>query len=363
MRREGGPAGSAPDAPAGPTLEVTVEAPASSANLGPGFDSLGLALELRLRVRMRLRALPPQAGEGSGWPPVLARLAVAGEGAGQLPKGPENRIWQAALRAFQAMDGARASRWAAQRLGVEGAGGWAVEVEAASAIPPASGMGSSAAAAVSGLWGANALFGSPLPYDRLLDLASEMEGHPDNAAACALGGWTVAARRAGRTLAVRLAAPRGEVAAVVGLPPVELYTEQARRALPQEVRLEEAVFNLSGAALVAACVTMGRWELLREAMEDRLHQPARLPLVPGAAAAMDRAMAAGAYGACLSGAGPSVLALAPPWQAAEVASAIQLGFGEHGLDCRTWVLEPAEEGVRVRMGVESLPGEQAGVQV
>ena len=362
MVPEGGVAGPAPEVTPGPALEVTVGAPASSANLGPGFDSLGLALELRLRVVMRLRPLPPRGGREAGWPPVLARLTLAGEGAGRLPRGPENRIWQAALRAFQAMDAERASRWAVQRLGIEGAGGWAVEVEATSAIPPASGLGSSAAAAVSGLWGANALFGSPLPYRRLLDLATEMEGHPDNVAACALGGWTVAARRAGRTLAVRLAAPRGEVAAVVGLPPVELYTEQARRALPKSVSLEEAVFNLSGASLVAACVTMGRWELLRDAMEDRLHQPARLPLIPGAATAMERAVAAGAYGACLSGAGPSVLALAPPWRAAEVASAIQLGFGERGLDCRTWVLEPAEEGVRVRTGEERLPGEGAGVQ-
>lgn len=360
MAAEGGrpPAGGA----GGPALEVTVEAPASSANLGPGFDCLGLALELRLRVHMRLRAVLSPAGQGFAWPPTLAGLTVAGEGARRLPRGTENRIWQAALRAFEAMDAEQASRWAARRLGVEGPCGWAVEVEAASAIPPASGMGSSAAAAVSGLWGANALFGAPLAYEQLLDLATEMEGHPDNAAACALGGWTVAARRAGRTLAVRVAAPRGEVAAVVGLPPVELYTEQARRALPQSVSLEQAVFNLSGAALVTACITMGRWELLRGAMEDRLHQPARLPLIPGAAAAMERAVAAGAYGACLSGAGPSVLALAPPWRAAEVAAAIQLGFAEHGLDCRIWKLEVADEGVRVRMGSKGSPEEGAGVQ-
>lgn len=327
--------------------EVTVEAPASSANLGPGFDSLGVALELRLRVRWRLYPAAARVGSPPDWPPVLASLEVAGEGANRLSRGPDNRIWAAALRAFQAMDREQALRWAAERLGVAG-GGWAVAVEASSAIPPASGLGSSAAAAVAGLWGANALFGNPLPYERLLELACEMEGHPDNAAACALGGWTVAARRGGRTVAVRIAVPRGELVAVVGLPPVELSTQAARQVLPKEVSLADAVFSLSGAALTAACLTMGRWELLRWAMEDRLHQPARLNLVPGAALALEMALQAGAYGACLSGAGPSVLALAPPWRAQEVAGALQQAFARHGMECRTWVLEVADEGVRVR---------------
>ncbi|HEY8487083.1 MAG TPA: homoserine kinase, partial [Limnochordales bacterium] len=232
--------------------------------------------------------------------------------------------------------------------GLEGADGWGVEVEASAEVPPASGLGSSAAAAVAGLWGADALFGHPLGYDRLLEMAAELEGHPDNAAACALGGWTVAARRGDRVLAVRLAVPRGEVAGVVVLPRVQLFTEQARQVLPSRVSLQEAVFELSGAALVTACLTMGRWELLRWAMEDRLHQPARLGLVPGAGQAMEAAMAEGAYGACLSGAGPSVLALCPPWHAPRVGAAMQQAFGQHGLESRVWVLDVAEEGVRVR---------------
>ena len=345
--RSSAPAAGLPQALPGPAWEVTVEAPASSANLGPGFDSLGVALELRLRVTMRLRPLAASAGHGP-WPPVLLGLATAGEGAARLPRGPDNRIWQAALRAFEAMDPQVASDWARRQLGIDRAAGWGVEVEATGDIPPASGLGSSAAAAVGGLWGANGLFGRPMGYDALLDLACAMEGHPDNAAACALGGWTAAAWRDGRCLAVRLAVPRGEVVAVVGLPPVELSTQQARAALPRQVSLADAAFNAGGAALVAAGLTMGRWEVLVTAMEDRLHQPYRLPLIPGAQAALGRAREAGAYGACLSGAGPSVLALAPPWKGREVAAAIQAGFGAEGVPCRTWVLEPAEEGVQVR---------------
>lgn len=328
--------------------EVVAEAPASAANLGPGFDALGVALELRLQVRMALRPRrPEQAGEAAPWPPTLGQLRVGGEAAGQVEEGPENLVWKAAEAVFARM-GPRPGPETSGQAGPGESDGWIVDVWTAGAIPLASGLGSSAAAVVAAMWAANALFGAPLAYEQLLDLAAAFEGHPDNVAPAYLGGWVAAGVRDGRVVAVRIPAPRGEVVAVVAVPAMKLPTAEARKVLGSSVSLGDAVFNLQGAALVAACVTTGRWSWLRAAMEDRLHQPARLPLVPGAAGAIRRAVVAGAYGACLSGAGPSVLALAPPWRADEVAAAMEGAFAEAGLACRRLVLAVADQGVRVR---------------
>lgn len=320
------------------------EAPASAANLGPGFDALGVALELRLQVRMSLR--PRVDGEGAGptWPPALGSLRVAGEAAGQVEEGPDNLVWKAAVAAFERMG--PPSRELAP--GESAPAGWVVDVTTRGAIPLASGLGSSAAAVVAGMWAANALFGAPLAYEELLNLAAAVEGHPDNVAPAYLGGWVAAGVRDGRVVAVRIPAPRGEVVAVVAVPAMKLPTAQARQVLARSVGLGDAVFNLQGAALVAACVTTGRWAWLQAAMQDRLHQPVRLPLVPGAESAIRQAVAAGAYGACLSGAGPSVLAVAPPWRADEVGAAMEDAFAAAGLACRRLVLAVADEGVRVR---------------
>lgn len=334
------------DAP--PIEAATVEVPASSANLGPGFDALALALELRLRVTMRW--VPVQDGQG-GWPPPLVSLLAAGEGAERLERGPENRIWQAALRLFEAVE---PPEWAEA---------WGVEVEEANAIPLTAGLGSSAAAAVAGLWAANALVGSPVPYRRLLDLAAGMEGHADNAAAAALGGFVVSRMGPdGAVTAVRVPVPRGELAAAVAVPRFALPTQQARRVLPEAVALGDAVFNLGGSALVVGALTTGRFELLREAMADRLHQPYRRSLVPGLEAAMQAAVDAGAYGAALSGAGPSVLALCRPHEAEAIGAAMARAFAAHGQTARWLVLEPASEGARLRSRRRTSGGHEGAVE-
>lgn len=332
-----------------PVEAASAEVPASSANLGPGFDALAVALELRLRVTMRW--VPVTAGQG-GWPPPLVSLVAAGEGADRIERDAgHNRVWQAALQLFQAV---APPPWA---------GGWGVEVEEANAIPLAAGLGSSAAAAVAGLWAANALMGSPVSYRRLLDMAAGMEGHADNAAAAALGGFVVSRMEGdGTVTAVRVPVPRGELVAAVAVPQFALPTHQARQVLPETVALGDAVFNLGGAALVVAAFTTGRFELLREAMADRLHQPYRRSLVPGLEAAMRAAVEAGAYGAALSGAGPSVLALCRPHQAEAVGAAMARGFAEHGQAARWLVLELASEGVRLRSRRRTPEGQEVSVE-
>lgn len=337
-----------PEGSPGPEVKAAfVEVPASSANLGPGFDALAVALELRLRVTMRWVTTPSGSG---GWPPSLAGLFVTGEGADEIDRTPAvNRVWQAAMRVFEA---AAPPAWA---------GRFAVEIEEANAIPLAAGLGSSAAAAVAGLWGANALVGSPLAYERLLAMAAAIEGHADNAAAAAVGGFVTCRMGSAGVTAVRVPVPRGELVAVVAVPPLKLSTEQARRVLPAEVPLGDAVFNVGGTSLVVAALTTGRFELLREAMADRLHQPYRQALVPGLDAVMRAAIEAGAYGASLSGSGPSVLALCRPQQAEVVGDAMARAFSRYGLNARRFTLEPASEGARLRIRRDSSEGEQGSV--
>jgi homoserine kinase len=293
-----------------PAVVITV--PATSANLGPGFDALGLALELRDRVELVAGAASPRVWSSR-----------------PLPGGDDNLALRAAKRVCAEV-GAEPSFLL--RLHLQ--------------IPVGRGLGSSAAAIVGGLMAANAWLGSRLPLERLLDLATEIEGHPDNVAPALMGGLCVACRGSGGVSAVRLAPPRDLVAALA-IPERSLPTVAARRVLPARVPFADAVFNVQRAALLVAALATGRAEVLAEATRDRLHQPHRLPLVPGLAPAIEAARAAGAAGAFLSGAGPSVLALCHPDQAASVAQAMAAAMQTAGQAADARVLPLAAAGARI----------------
>ncbi len=255
--------------------------PATSANLGPGFDSLGLALGLYDEVTVRVTDAPGLAVE------------VTGEGADVLPRDGSHLV-------------ARTVRDGFERFGTLPAG---LSVHCANHIPQGRGLGSSAAAIVAGVMAAAALTGDGRIDDaEMLAVAGELEGHPDNVAACLLGGFTIAWTEAGRAHAVRLD-PVPTVGAVVFVPPDGLSTETARGLLPETVPHRDATHAASRAALAVAALTR-RPDLLMAATEDRLHQPYRATAMPATAALMDRLRAAG-VAAFVSGAGPSVLALLP----------------------------------------------------
>lgn len=264
---------------------VRIEVPASSANLGPGFDTLAVALDITNVVT----AFP--AGDGA----VL-------EGA----EDPHRNLLCDAYRA-----------WGAAR-GVTVPG---VTFRMQAAIPPGRGLGSSAACILAGVASAAALAGS-WTVQEVLDVALTLESHPDNLAAAALGGLTVALRDGGRLRALHLAR---EVPLGVALfvPDSLLPTAEARRCLPGSVALADAVFNVGRVAYLAAAAAAGCWDEMGRGMDDRLHQPYRAALVPGLATVIGAAREAGAYGASLSGAGPAVIALAPSGRAAAVAAAMQ----------------------------------------
>ncbi len=296
---------------------VRVRVPASTANLGPGFDCLGLALGLYNTVEMTLL----QPGEG-------LRLEIEGEGANRLNADTSNLIFRAADAACELI----------------GHGPIGVSIKANNGVPLGSGMGSSAAAVVGGLVAANALCDGGLTRSQLLRLATQIEGHPDNAAAAIFGGLTMVSAVEDELMHSMLEVPPLKV--VIALPNVRLSTAEAREALPKQVSMKDAVFNLGRTAFVVQALQKGDFEMLGWAMADKLHQPYRRKLIPGFDAVWAAAHAAGARAVALSGAGPSLAAFAPDkhW---DIANAMKAAFEAAGLSCRTFVLPVDRQGVQL----------------
>ncbi len=292
---------------------ILVRVPATSANLGPGFDILALALDLWNETRFEL------GGEG-------ITIQIEGEGSREIPTNRENMIFQAQASFYQ-----QARQALPQGL----------TIRCQNRIPLGSGLGSSAAAVLTGLAGANALLGQVASPGMLVNLAAEIEGHADNAAAAAMGGLVAVTRARGGWITQRYDLPQWWAAVV--LPDFSLPTHSARAALPKTVELADAVFNAGRVGLVIEALISGNPTLLQQVMDDRLHQPYRLPLIPGAADALQAAVERGAA-AALSGAGPSVIAFGRSDMAA-AAGAMQAAFEQAGLRSRSWLLPVSNRGI------------------
>jgi homoserine kinase len=309
-----------------PGRSLVVEVPASSANLGAGYDCLGLALELTNRVTV-------EAFEGDG----SIELQVTGEGAGDLPATRENRFVAGLEAAIAVALGPRPAVI-----------GWRIAMD--NAIPLSRGLGSSAAATVGGVVAGNALVGSHLGDDALLHLATTIESHPDNAAAVLLGGFVVSAHLGDRVEAVRFDAPDG-LRAVLFIPDRRLSTEDMRRVLPAEVPHRDAVENMGRVAIGVAGIASGRLDLLADLTVDRLHEPYRSVAYPELPRLTGAARAAGALGAFLSGAGSTVLALvAPGADATPVERALTAAAEAQGLQGHARVVTPRNHGPVVSEG-------------
>jgi homoserine kinase len=284
-------------------MRVRVRVPATSANLGPGFDALGLALGLHNEVTLE---------EADG-----LTVRVEGEGAGRLSGDATNVVARGVALAFE----------------VAGRPFRGARLRCVNRIPLSRGLGSSAAAWVGGLVAANALMGEPLDRDALVTEAARAEGHPDNVAAAILGGLTVSCADGGRVTAVSLPVPP-EIDWVVLLPETESSTREARAVLPESVPRADAIFNVQRVSLLLAALGAGRPELLGVAMQDRLHQPYRQRLFPWMEAVAAAGRGAGALGCVLSGAGPSMLAAARGGRD-DVARAMERALREAGIEGRT----------------------------
>lgn len=259
-----------------PERRKILRVPASSANLGPGFDALGLALDMYLECRFRNSA-------------TLA-IRVSGRDAAAISAGEDNLIWQTALRV--AADAGRTMS--------------AVDLEILNDIPLGKGLGSSAAARTAGVVIASEALGLNWDTEQVLHKAAEFEGHPDNVAACALGSIVASAVDSeGVARAVRMPIhPKFGVAVVT--PDFVLPTEESRRVLPKEYSRADTIFNVQRSALLIAALTGGATEAFPTALEDRMHQPYRCDLVPGLKEII-ALRAPGLLGCALSGAGPSIL--------------------------------------------------------
>lgn len=279
-----------------------IRVPASTGNLGSGFDALSLALAVYLDVEI------DPSGESK------PRVASSGVDFEKMPAGADNLI-------VQVMD--RVAERRGRRLG-------AALLRATNQIPLCRGMGSSSAAIVAGISCYEMLSGESLSDDEIFDCAFEFEPHPDNLAAALHGGLTISAVSAdGRAVVSSLVVADG-VRPVLVIPEFELSTQKARSVLPDTYSRADAVFNVQRSALVVGALVQGRWDLLAEAMKDRIHQPYRAPLIPG----LEQALALRADGlmaTALSGAGPTVLALARPAAAETVGAAIARVFEDHGV--------------------------------
>jgi homoserine kinase len=302
-----------------PLRAVRVRVPASTANLGPGFDALGLALGLEEDVA--LRRLPDSAGQ--------PQIAVHGLNARRLHADENLLAYQGALAVYR-------------RLGRPAP---PLALDLYTRIPRSGGLGGSAAAIVAGLYAANALEGAPLDHDALLALANDVEGHPDNVSAALLGGLVITVRGQDGLIAKRLDPPK-RLSAVVLIPRQSIATKAARGVLPRQLSLQDAVHNLGRTALLVAAFETGDWPLLREAMADKLHQPARGAIFPALFPTITAALDAGAHGAALSGSGAAIVAFATERQR-EIGAAMEAAAAAHGAAGRAHVLRLSACGARV----------------
>lgn len=255
-------------------IKVTV--PATSANVGAGFDSLGLA------VSMYNTAIFEECDH----------LEITSSDGTIVPHGPSNLIYRSAKTVFDQVD-----------RPLKG-----IKITQTNPIPMARGLGSSSACIIAGLLGANAILGNPLTQRQLLTLATAIEGHPDNVAPAFLGGFVASAYDEGQVYSVKKNIS-DQLAFAAFIPNFRLLTEKARAALPQQVPYKDAVYNLSRAALATAAFCDGEYELLRVATKDALHQQYRLPLIPGGEEIFELAQELGAYAVYVSGAGPTIMAV------------------------------------------------------
>jgi homoserine kinase len=303
---------------------VVVDVPATTANLGAGYDCLGMALDLVNRVELEVR----------GWSRDGVELEVDGEGVGELVADRSNRF----VRGLE-------STLAAAR-GVDSLGtAWRVTMH--NRIPLARGLGSSAAATVAGVVAGNALAGGALEPRDLLRLAYEIEGHLDNAAPALLGGFVAAVETGDGIQTIRVDVPRG-LRAVLFIPELRLATDEMRRVLPARVPRADVVANLGRVAVGAAGLALGRLDVLRWLTEDRLHEPYRAAVYPQLPRLVADARAAGAIGACLSGAGSTVVAFSDSLATiAAIEGAFRAAAADTDLPGRVEVAAPRNAGAAV----------------
>ncbi|WP_286886216.1 homoserine kinase [Aneurinibacillus sp. UBA3580] len=297
--------------------KVKVKVPASTANLGPGFDTIGMAFQLYTTITLEVADT------------TVVRLH--GPNLSGLPTDKSNLIYQIAARVFEKAG-----------LAVP-----EIIIDVTSDIPLTRGLGSSASAIVGALVAANELAGKPFTTDELYYMATEEEGHPDNVGASFFGGVIVALMEKDHVPYVRFPVPE-HLEAIAVIPEFMLSTEKARDVLPSMYSRQDVVYTASHTGVLVGALATGNLSLLRTAMKDVFHQPYRVPLVPGLDTILAEAHGYGAVGAALSGAGPTIIALVDKRKPTDALQAFMVGtLAEYGIGCTIMRLVPDETGVQV----------------
>ena len=299
-------------------MRARVRIPATTANCGPGFDTLGIACTLYNEVLLEMTETPNQI-----------EIRVTGDGADSLPVNDRNLVLRSVRAVFE-------------KAGKQPAG---IRLTLSNNIPLSRGLGSSSAAIVGGVVAANAVLGGEFSSDELLDLATKLEGHPDNVAPALLGGFTISVLQGVRVSCLRLPVPE-QLHLVVCIPDFRLSTNKARQAIPASVPHRDAVYNVSRTALLVGAMASGQIGYLADALDDKLHQPYRAALIPGMMDVFAAGKAAGALGVAMSGAGPSLMAYTAE-KADAIGEAMVQAFKKHDISSRYLCLGIDYDGARV----------------
>ncbi|MBM7555999.1 homoserine kinase [Halanaerobacter jeridensis] len=295
---------------------IDVKVPATTANLGPGFDTLGMGLSFYNEVQVKETASDLE-------------IEIKGEGRTQLPTTKDNLIYQAMKQLFT-------------KVGYKPDG---LYIKAINNIPLARGLGSSAAAIVGGLLAANELVEDKLSISELVNLATKIEGHPDNVSPALLGGIVVSNYKNNRVIYEKIAVP--ELKIVVCIPDYELSTSKSREVLPQQVQFDDAVFNVSHMGLLLTGFLKQDYKIIKEGLKDRLHQPYREKILPGFEKIRTQ-LESKALGIVLSGSGPTVIALTLEDEE-EIGRKMVDFFAEEDVEAKYVVTTPTNQGAQVIM--------------
>ncbi|MBD3880226.1 homoserine kinase [Phormidium tenue FACHB-886] len=301
---------------------VTVTVPATTANLGAGFDCIGAALGLYNRFQF---SRSPAAADR---PFVIRATGLEAE---QVTTDESNLAYQAFLKLYRQIDQPPPP----------------VQLEISLEVPLARGLGSSATAIVGGLVGANALANSPLSRAEVMQLAVAIEGHPDNVVPALIGGCRLAATNPSGTWTICDVLWHEALVPVIAIPDFKLSTAEARRVLPTTYSRADAVFNVAHLGLLLRGLETGNPDWLRTALDDRIHQPYRQALIQGYESVQRAALAAGAYGLVISGAGPTLLAIATEQEAVKVKTAMAEAWTAAGVSVRAQVLRLDSQGAAI----------------
>ena len=301
---------------------IKIRVPATTANLGPGFDCLGLSLKLYLNLEIE------EIEEGFV-------VEYQGEGAEKFSakKKEDTLIWKSINLVLKRTH---------KDIHKKG-----LKIKALNEIPVTRGLGSSASAIIGGIVGAARLYNIDFTDQEMLELALSLEGHMDNIVPALIGGLTLAYKTGQEEIRwIRIKTPP-DLRIVVAIPEFTLNTGKMRKILPQKVALPEAIFNLSRSALLVNALQNSDWEVLAEAMEDRLHQPYRAPFIPGIEDMFSQIKKTGLAGIALSGSGPSVVSLTKKGSEGEISKIMKDAFLNAGIICRILVLEADLQGTKL----------------